>query len=258
MEEPGRHPWFSVLQVRPRTEQASVRGCFTAVEQRRGDEVAHHDLSSIGIRMDGRGSLSRDAFALAQIFDELAHGVVVTAADGRVISANAAAIEKLREQRALLLRDGVLCGVDAKHTARLSQALRNARDGKRTLITLGSHGPAHLTVLAMPVQRSSPAGTVDCVALFLSRGSVCENLMLSSFARANRLTYTEVEVLAMLCQDLTGPQIAAKLNIQVSTVRTHIRNLCSKTRSSSVRALVSKVAMLPPLRGRSAVASSAT
>nr|WP_277988840.1 LuxR C-terminal-related transcriptional regulator [Ramlibacter ginsenosidimutans] len=63
----------------------------------------------------------------------------------------------------------------------------------------------------------------------------------------------EVEVLTMLCQDLTGPQIASRLNIQVSTVRTHIRSLCCKTRSSSVRALVSTIAMLPPLRGRAAV-----
>ncbi|MFI4926950.1 MAG: helix-turn-helix transcriptional regulator [Burkholderiales bacterium] len=219
----------------------------------KGAEVDQQDLSSIGIHLDGRGSLSRDGFALAQIFNELAHGVVLAAGDGRVISANAAAIEEFRKQKALLLRDGVLCGPDSRQAAKLSQALRSAREGKRTLITLGNREPERLIVLAIPVPRNSAARTVDCVALFLSRGSVCENLMLASFACAHRLTYMEVEVLTMLCQDLTGPQIASRLHIQVSTVRTHIRSLCCKTRSSSVRALVSTIAMLPPLRGRAAV-----
>jgi DNA-binding CsgD family transcriptional regulator len=222
---------------------------------RRGDQVDRQDLSSIGIHLDARGSLSRDGFALAQIFNELAHGVVLAAGDGRVISANAAAIEEFRKQKALLLRDGVLCGPDSRQAAKLSQALRSAREGKRTLITLGIREPERLTVLAIPVPRHSAARTVECIALFLSRGSVCENLMLASFACANRLTYMEVEVLTMLCQDLTAPQIAARLNIQVSTVRTHIRSLCCKTRSSSVRALVSTIAMLPPLRGRAAIES---
>lgn len=213
--------------------------------------VDHHDLSLIGIHSDGRGSLSRDGFALAQILNELAHGVVITSAEGRVISANAAAIEELRQQKALLLRDGLLRAADSRQNAKLSQAVRSAREGKRTLITLGVRGSAQLTVLAMPVPRNA-TGSVDCLALFLSRGCVCENLMLASFARANRLTYTEVEVLAMLCQDLTGPQIASRLKIQVSTVRTHIRSLCTKTRTNSMRALVSQLAMLPPVRGRSA------
>jgi DNA-binding CsgD family transcriptional regulator len=37
------------------------------------------------------------------------------------------------------------------------------------------------------------------------------------------------------------------LNVAVSTVRSHVRSICAKTRTSSVRELVQRVAILPPV-----------
>ena len=54
-------------------------------------------------------------------------------------------------------------------------------------------------------------------------------------------------MLAILCQGYSAPQVAEQLHVAVSTVRSHVRSLCTKTRSSGVRELVNRVAMLPPV-----------
>ena len=71
--------------------------------------------------------------------------------------------------------------------------------------------------------------------------------MLCFFARGHALTPTEEKVLAVLCQGHSAPQVARRLGVAVSTVRSHVRSLCAKTRTNSVRELVSKVATLPPV-----------
>ena len=62
-----------------------------------------------------------------------------------------------------------------------------------------------------------------------------------------RATATEEQVLGILCQGFSAPQIAAQMKVAVSTVRSHVRSLCIKTRSSGVRELVSRIAVLPPV-----------
>ena len=64
------------------------------------------------------------------------------------------------------------------------------------------------------------------------------------------LTATEEQVLGILCQGYSAPQAARQLKVAVSTVRSHVRSLCAKTRSNGVRELVSRVAVLPPVAPR--------
>ena len=71
--------------------------------------------------------------------------------------------------------------------------------------------------------------------------------MLCFFAQSHGLTATEEQVLGILCQGFSAPQIATQLKVAVSTVRSHVRSLCAKTRSSGVRELVNRVAVLPPV-----------
>jgi DNA-binding CsgD family transcriptional regulator len=80
-----------------------------------------------------------------------------------------------------------------------------------------------------------------------ARASVCESLMLCFFARSYGLTVTEEHVLGILCQGYSAPEVAEQLKVAVSTVRSHVRSLCAKTRSSGVRELVNRVAVLPPV-----------
>jgi DNA-binding CsgD family transcriptional regulator len=71
--------------------------------------------------------------------------------------------------------------------------------------------------------------------------------MLCFFARSHGLTHTEELVLGVLCQGFSAPEVAKQMNIAVSTVRTHVRSLCAKTRCSSVREVVRRLALLPPV-----------
>jgi DNA-binding CsgD family transcriptional regulator len=106
-------------------------------------------------------------------------------------------------------------------------------------------GPA-LTVAVLPLKEQE-SGRPSKAALVFARASVCESLMLCFFARSHGLTHTEEQVLGILCQGYSAPEIASQLNVAVSTVRSHVRALCAKTRSSGVRELVKRVAVLPPV-----------
>jgi DNA-binding CsgD family transcriptional regulator len=110
------------------------------------------------------------------------------------------------------------------------------------------HNPSgwSLSVAVVPLRgETSPHGAM--LGLFLSRTAVCDSLMLCFFARTHGLTNSEEQVLAILCQGYSAPEVATQLNVAVSTVRSHVRSMCAKTHSNGVRALVGRVAVLPPL-----------
>jgi DNA-binding CsgD family transcriptional regulator len=127
----------------------------------------------------------------------------------------------------------------------LQEALAKAGEGKRSLITLSAAQGASLTVAVLPLK--AEAGSQPKAALMFARASVCESLMLCFFSRSHGLTATEESVLGILCQGYSAPQAAEQLKVAVSTVRSHVRSLCAKTRSSGVRELVNRVAVLPPV-----------
>jgi DNA-binding CsgD family transcriptional regulator len=183
---------------------------------------------------------------LALLMDELAHGVVVATIEGRLLHANQAARHELGRRRVLCTRDDILhpCMPDSART--LANALARVAEGKRSLIELAAAEGRGLTLAVLPL-KSEAAGRPARAALLFSRASVCESLMLCFFARSHGLTATEEHVLGILCHGFSAPQIARQLNVAVSTVRSHVRSLCAKTRSSGVRELVNRVAVLPPV-----------
>ncbi len=197
------------------------------------------------------GALLGDAEAslgsgLAFLMDELAHGVLVTTVEGRMLHANQVARQELARRRVLGSRQNRLqaCTVDSARV--LHEALSKVADGKRSLIDLvAQQGPA-LTLAVLPL-KTEPGNRLPNAALLFARASVCESLMLCFFARSHGLTATEEHVLGILCQGFSAPQIAQQLEVAVSTVRSHVRSLCAKTRSSGVRELVNRVAVLPPV-----------
>jgi DNA-binding CsgD family transcriptional regulator len=201
-------------------------------------------------RQGGNGRTADEAAAagsredLAALLDELAHGVVLTTAEGRMLHANQAARHELVRACAIALWEGGLVQACRAECDRdLQVAIARAASGRRSLVHLAAlEGPA-LAVAVVPVKSPSPGGA-RC-ALVLSRPGVCDALMLGFFARKHGITPAEELVLASLCAGQSAPQIAAQLNVAVSTVRSHVRSICAKTRTSSVRELVQRVAVLP-------------
>jgi DNA-binding CsgD family transcriptional regulator len=190
-------------------------------------------------RMEGAGS------GLALVMDELAHGVLVASAQGQLLHANQAARHELARREVLSVDDGHLHTSDARQSRILVQALAKAETGRRSLIALRSGTEGSLSIALVPL-RGDPSQGKQPIALVFSRSSVCDALMLCFFARTHGLTPTEEQVLGILCQGCSTPQIAQQLNVAVSTVRSHVRSMCAKTHSHGVRALVGQVAVLPP------------
>lgn len=184
--------------------------------------------------------------ALTLLMDELAHGVVLASPQGRVLHANQAARHELSKRQALAIHEGHLQAQDPKHARTLLQALAKGATGRRSLVNLPTAGGWTLSVAVVPLRSDGPAQQ-PTIGLFLSRASVCDTLMLCFFARTHGLTTSEEQVLAILCQGYSAPQVAVQLKVAVSTVRSHVRSLCAKTQSNGVRTLVGRVAVLPPL-----------
>jgi DNA-binding CsgD family transcriptional regulator len=198
------------------------------------------DGDAVAVSDEGLGE------GLSLLMDELAHGVLVVSLEGQLLHANQAARHELARRRVVGGGGRLISGLNGHDARSLQDALAKAAEGKRCLLSLSvGQGPA-LTVAVLPLkeQELSRPGKA---ALVFARASVCESLMLCFFARSHGLTHTEEQVLGILCQGYSAPEIASQLNVAVSTVRSHVRALCAKTRSSGVRELVKRVAVLPPV-----------
>lgn len=182
---------------------------------------------------------------LALLMDEMAHGVLVVSPQGRVLHANQSARQELSRRQAISLHEGHVQASEPAQSRVLLQAIGKAGTGRRSMVILRADA-GRLSVAILPL-RADASGQASSVALVLSRAAVCDALMLCFFARTHGLTNCEEQVLAILCQGYSAPEVALQLNVAVSTVRSHVRSLCAKTQSNSVRALVGQVAVLPPL-----------
>ncbi len=181
------------------------------------------------------------------LMNELAFGVVVITLHGRVVQANQVARQELGRCRVLGVVDHQLKTACPDVAKTLHDAMGKAVRGKRSLVSLTAAGGAGALTLAVLPMPGDTAGVPGHVALIFSRASVCETLMLCFFARTHGLTTTEEHVLGILCQGYSAPEIAVQMKVAVSTVRSHVRSLCSKTQSSGVRELINRVAVLPPV-----------
>jgi DNA-binding CsgD family transcriptional regulator len=183
---------------------------------------------------------------LAAMADELAHAILLTTVDARLVHANQAARHELERGDAVAMSGG--CFVRASQpesNAELQVALARSAHGRRALIQLDAKEGAPLVVAVVPLKRV--AGDRACCAILFSRQRVCDALMLGFFARRHNLTRAEEHVLVVLSEGVLAPQAAARLNVAVSTIRSHVRSICAKTRTRSVRELLLQLAVLPPM-----------
>ena len=183
---------------------------------------------------------------LSLVMDEFAHGVVLATVKGQLLHANQAARHELARRQVLSVHDGRLHTTDAAQSKVLVQALAKAETGRRSLISLRCAARKRVSIAVVPLRAELPQHT-SAVALVFSRASVCDAVMLCFFARTHGLTPSEEQVLGILCQRYSAPQVALQLDVAVSTVRSHVRSMCAKTSSNGVRALVGQVAVLPPI-----------
>jgi DNA-binding CsgD family transcriptional regulator len=180
------------------------------------------------------------------LLNELAHGVMVATLEGHVTHANEAARTDLLRSGLLESSGNLMRNCTIENSKAMNAGLAQVALGKRSLVTLSTLESAMtLTVALVPLQGS--AGASRQVGLFFARTTLHESKILPLFAKNHGLTATEERVLGILSQGFSTPEIASQMKVAVSTIRTHVRSLCAKTRSCGVRELVNRVAVLPPV-----------
>lgn len=186
------------------------------------------------------------AHGLSVLMDELAYGVLLASAKGQLLHANQTARHELALRRVIGVHEGQLHTTDEAQAKFLVQALAKAETGRRSLMALRSPTRQRLNIAVLPLRPERPL-QAPSIALVFPRASVCDAVMLCFFARTHGLTPSEEQVLGILSQGYSAPQIAVQLKVAVSTIRSHVRSMCAKTHSNGVRALLGQLAVLPPI-----------
>lgn len=188
------------------------------------------------------------------VLDAIDYGVALLRADGRLLYANAAMFD--------VLDAGLVLRVDAAHQVRATlpadelrfvEARHAACDrGLRRLVQLGRH--ARTVVLVGlggvggvgGVGGGRPGADQPCL-LMASRPAPCERLSIDLYAKLHGLTSAEAQVLSLLAEGLRPAAIALRQGVRISTVRTQIGSIRSKTEERSMVRLMQRLSTLPPI-----------
>jgi DNA-binding CsgD family transcriptional regulator len=192
-----------------------------------------------------RSAASQGSRWLALMLDEIDYGMVLLSESGQVLHVNHAARAELDADHPLQLTGRELRPRLQQDVSLLQDALLAAQRGLRRLVTLGDRsGP--LSVAVVPLG-SQGGGAQQATLLLLGKKHVCESLSVQCFARSHALTPAETRVLEKLCSGLDPREVAQEHGVGLATVRTQIGSIRAKTGTESIRDLVRRVAVLPPM-----------
>lgn len=190
----------------------------------------------------------RQAHPMALVLDAIDYGVVLLDPDNRVVHVNHSARALLGLPHPLRLVDGRLTAERLHDRATLNDAVDGARRrGLRSLLNLDGSG--HRAVVSVRPLGRSMGGGDGHVLVLLGKRRVCEELTALSFGMTHGLTAAETRVLYSLCNGETPAELARRHGVKVSTARTQINSIRSKTGARNIDELIRRVATLPPLVG---------
>ena len=186
---------------------------------------------------------------MALALDEIDYGVLMIGDDQQVLHCNHAARLELGGEHPLVLEGDQLWTREEPDLLTLQEALDGARRrGMRRLVRLGE-GENRRVISVVPLSSAPSSEAGSACLLVLGKSPTCGSLAIQGFARVHKLSPGEVQVLMALCDGAVPADIAATHGVAISTVRTQIANIRSKTGAASIRELVRQVAILPPLVG---------
>jgi DNA-binding NarL/FixJ family response regulator len=187
---------------------------------------------------------------LMRMLDEIDYGLVLLDGQRRVWHTNHLARVELTRGQLLGLRGGCLHTRDPDRQGALDRAISRAGEGIRSMVNLREDDAMHPGTSMAFVPMGHPA---ECfpdrlpVMGITCRQLLCEQISLHFFAQSYGLTRTEEAVLLALSQGMEIEDIVRERRLAVSTVRSHVKQLRIKTRSGSMRELLNKVSVLPPV-----------
>ncbi|WP_298242697.1 LuxR C-terminal-related transcriptional regulator [uncultured Bradyrhizobium sp.] len=167
---------------------------------------------------------------LADVLDGLNTAICLLDADGRVVHANAAC-RQLFADASLLAMVGDRIVARNTQTDKIFRGLCEIDGGARRQVELAtSTDGQHYLLHAFPLKRDrNLPRDVAATMLFVQRASMLPSLAADAIAAAFRLTPSELRVLMAIIEIGGVPDIAAKLGIAETTVKTHLGRLFEKT-----------------------------
>ena len=181
----------------------------------------------------------------ASMLDELDHGMLLLGSEGSVLHVNRCAAHEMDSAHPLLLS---ACGLRARRgsdAVALRSALQAAHRLQRMLLLVGE-GDNSVSVAIVPMMAlDSTSGAA--VLVVLGKRQMCCELSVQWFSRNHSLTPAESRILGALCAGDEPVDIAVNQGVSLHTVRTQIGSIRSKTGTATIRDLIRRVSMLPPL-----------
>lgn len=167
---------------------------------------------------------------LADVLDGLNTAICLLDTDGRVVHANAAC-RRLFADANLLAMVGDRIVARNTQTDKIFRSLCEIDGGARRQIELATSADGqHYLLHAFPLKRDrNLPRDVAATMLFVQRASMLPLLAADAIAAAFRLTPSELRVLMAIIEIGGVPDIAAKLGIAETTVKTHLGRLFEKT-----------------------------
>lgn len=172
---------------------------------------------------------------LRATLDQLSVAVIILAANGEPIFSNGAAKAMLEAGWPIRLADGCLQAKDRAVNAALKKAFEFVLSGEQcadtsryeVCLAQPSAGQqqaiAHLRLLALPASEPN-------IALFIIQPSgAAHYYCVESLAEAYGLSKAETRTLNALMETGSPAEAAARLNVAVSTAKSHLRKIFQKT-----------------------------
>lgn len=181
---------------------------------------------------------------MGRVLDCIDYGVILLADDLAVHYANRRATRSMLGTYPVEVVDGRLrCRTAADErflrTAAINAATRDMRSMGRLI---GSGGEVLVSVMPLAHEDGAVA-----VLLLLGRDAQRTDLSVDGFARCHGLSQAEAAVLAGVAEGLRASEIAELQRVAISTVRTQLASIRSKTGTDSLQSLVRELGKLPPL-----------
>jgi DNA-binding CsgD family transcriptional regulator/PAS domain-containing protein len=194
-----------------------------------------------------------EAHALSATLNNFQTGVIVVAADGRVLHANDAARRMFDNGGPVRSINGRLTAYEPEASDELARALALACNNEAAIgasgIGIALNGPsgelavAHVLPLARGDLRTRLMPTATA-AVFVSKSDNPLPTDMSAIGRAFALTPAETHLLEHLAQGATLADVSRVLGISITTAKTHLSHIFSKTgvtRQTDLIALVNRL-----------------
>lgn len=198
--------------------------------------------------------------SLGATLDSLSIGVVIVAAEARILQANVAASLMFNDGGPILSSGGKLSATAHEATAELRRAIEIARSDETSIGNVGigvalpmedgERAIAHVLPLARGDIRTRLVAQ-GTAAIFVTRENAAPPSSYAAIASTFGLTPAEARLLEHLVKGETLGETAKALNIAETTAKTHLAHLFEKMGISRQADLVALVArLIPPLQSR--------